>query len=78
MNDDPDIEYNAFDMNGVSGDAISELAQHLLELADHLPEEDPKFDEMIKAVREKEQMSNNKIMLFSTLTERSSPCPVTS
>jgi ATP-dependent helicase HepA len=66
MNDDPEIEYSAFDMDDKSGDIISTLAKRLLELADNLPDEDPKFDETLKVINKKQSMQNNKIMLFST------------
>lgn len=66
LNDDPEIEYAAFDMDGKSGDVISDLAKHLLELADNLPDDDPKFDETIKVISKKQEMPNNKIMLFSS------------
>lgn len=66
LNDDPEIDYSAFDMDGRSTDVISSLAKRLLELADNLPDEDPKFDETIKVINRKQEMPNNKIMLFST------------
>lgn len=66
LNDDPEMDYSAFDMDGRSGDVISSLAKRLLELADNLPSEDPKFDETIKVINKKQEMQNNKIMLFST------------
>lgn len=66
INDDPEIEYSSFSMEGNSGDAISSLAQNLLEMADNLPADDPKFDEVVKIIVKKQQMDNNKIMLFST------------
>ncbi len=66
MNDDPEMDFSGFDMSGNSGDIISSLAKKLLELADNLPDEDPKFDETLKVISKKQEMSNNKIMLFST------------
>lgn len=66
MNDDPEMDYSSFDSDGRSGDAISSLAQRVLKLADNLPEEDPKFDETIKVISKKQEMPNNKIMMFST------------
>ena len=35
-------------------------------MADNLPEEDPKFDQMMEAIMEKQKQDNNKIILFST------------
>ena len=66
MNDDPEIDYSFLDKDGKSGDALSVMAKRLLTLADHLPEEDPKFDETLKIIQKKQEMQNNKIMLFST------------
>ena len=66
MNDDPDIEYNAFDVDENANDVISALAETVLSLADNLPSEDPKFEETLKIIQLKQDMPNNKIMLFST------------
>lgn len=35
-------------------------------MADHLPEEDPKFEQMMSAIKEKQSLENNKIIIFST------------
>lgn len=66
LNDDPDIEFGGFNMNGSSGDSISSLAASILSLADNLPPEDPKLEETLKIIELKQEMPNNKIMLFST------------
>lgn len=66
INDDPETEFSVFDTDGRSGDVISSLAKRLLELADDLPDEDPKLEETLKVISRKQKMSNNKIMLFST------------
>lgn len=66
LNDDPDIEFGGFSMDGSSDDAISSLAANILRLADNLPSEDPKLEETLKIIELKQEMPNNKIMLFST------------
>lgn len=66
LNDNPDIGYWGFSMDGTSEDAISSLAANILKLADNLPSEDPKFEETLKIIQVKQEMPNNKIMLFST------------
>lgn len=66
LNDDPDIEFGGFSMDGSSDDAISSLAANILRLADNLPPEDPKLEETLKIIELKQEMPNNKIMLFST------------
>lgn len=45
---------------------LSAMASHVLELADSLPEEDPKFDSVLEIIKEKQTVENNKIILFST------------
>ena len=45
---------------------LSAMASHVLELADSLPEEDPKFDSVLEIIKEKQTAENNKIILFST------------
>lgn len=35
-------------------------------MAENLPEEDPKFDQMMTVIREKQTVENNKIIIFST------------
>ncbi len=66
MNDDPESDFSAFDADGKCGDVFSSLAKKLLDLADNLPDEDPKFDETVKVISKKQELANNKIMLFST------------
>ena len=62
--DDPEVDLSVFD--GEAGNAISAMAKKLLDMAGRLPDEDPKFDETLKIIRQKQEMQNNKIMLFST------------
>ena len=67
MEDDPDLDYSprfAFDRADAS--VLAGMAQNLLTMADNLPEEDPKFDQMLEAIMEKQKQENNKIILFST------------
>lgn len=42
------------------------ITDHILELADNLPDDDPKFDSILEIIRAKQQLENNKIILFST------------
>lgn len=64
--DDPEIDIEAIDFDGMSIDALKQLSNHVLELADNLPEEDPKFDQLMEVIQEKQLEENNKIILFST------------
>lgn len=66
MVDDPDVDIEEFDLDGKASSALMSLAQHVLELADNLPDDDPKFDSIIKIIEEKQKLDNNKIILFST------------
>lgn len=64
--DDPEIDIEAIDFDGMSIDTLKQLSNHVLELADNLPEEDPKFDQLMEVIQEKQLEENNKIILFST------------
>ena len=67
MEDDPDLDYSpGFIFDGTDANALEALAQNLLAMADNLPDEDPKFDQMLEAIMEKQKQENNKIILFST------------
>lgn len=66
LNDDSAIEFGGFNVDGFSGDAISSLAANILRMADDLPQEDPKLEKTLKLIELKQEMPNNKIMLFST------------
>lgn len=66
IEDDPDNEMPGFEFEGASAGALEALAQNLLQMADNLPTEDPKFDQMMTAIQEKQKQENNKIILFST------------
>lgn len=64
--EDPDIDSDEFDVDGNATSELAKLAQQVLSLADQLPEEDPKFDSVVKIIEEKQKQDNNKIILFST------------
>jgi len=66
MVDDPDVDLDEYDLDSTPTDALMALAKHVLELADRLPDDDPKFDSVIKIIEEKQKAENNKIILFST------------
>ncbi|MCM1214750.1 MAG: SNF2-related protein [Lachnospiraceae bacterium] len=66
MDGDSDSEMPGFEFSGTGAGALEELAQNLLQMADSLPEEDPKFDQMMTVIREKQAAENNKIIIFST------------
>lgn len=66
IEDDQDNEMPGFEFTGANASALEELASKLLDMADHLPEEDPKFDQMMTAIQEKQMLENNKIIIFST------------
>lgn len=66
IDEDPDSEMPGFEFSGTGAEILKELVQNLLQMADNLPEEDPKFDQMMTAIREKQNVENNKIIIFST------------
>ncbi|WP_308681029.1 helicase-related protein [Stomatobaculum longum] len=67
MEDDLNLDYSpVFAFDGADASALARMAQNLLTMADNLPEEDPKFDQMLEAIMEKQKQDNNKIILFST------------
>ena len=66
MVDDPDIDMDEYDLDAKATSTLMALAHHVLELADLLPEEDPKFDSILKIIDEKQKLDNNKIILFSS------------
>ena len=66
LEDDPDMDSPGFTFEGADARALEDLAQNLLTMADNLPEEDPKFDQMLEAIMEKQKQENNKIIIFST------------
>lgn len=67
LEDDPDLDYSpGFAFDGADASALAEMSQNLLNMADNLPKEDPKFDQMLETIMEKQKQDNNKIILFST------------
>ena len=66
INDDPEIDSDDLHIDEKSSGLLERLAKHVLSLADHIPDEDPKFDQMLELIREKQCYENNKIMIFST------------
>lgn len=64
--EDPDVEIDEYDLDEESTSELLQLAQHILEVVDDLPDDDPKFDSALKVIEEKQQLDNNKIILFST------------
>ena len=66
IEEDPDVEIPEFEFSGTDASTLEKLASEVLNMADHLPNEDPKFDEMMTAITEKQSLKNNKIIIFST------------
>lgn len=64
--DDPEIDVEDLNLDNSTVDALKNMAQNVLSLANDLPEQDPKFDAMLDIVMKKQQEENNKILLFST------------
>lgn len=64
--DDPEVDVESLNLDNSSVDALRNMSQNVLALAENLPDEDPKFDAMLDLVLEKQQEQNNKILVFST------------
>lgn len=61
-----DIDLPDIIADEASINTVSSLSRKLLNLADNLPDEDPKFEETYKIICKKQELENNKIMIFST------------
>lgn len=61
-----EIDIDKLDFDEMSIGTLKKLAGHVLVMADNLPDEDPKFEQLLDIVREKQQAENNKIIIFST------------
>ncbi len=66
LEDDPDTEGPGYSFDSKSQDILIGLALKIMEKAENLPTEDSKFDLMMTAIREKQSLDNNKIIIFST------------
>ena len=66
MVEDPDVDLDEYDLDAKATSILMSLAQHVLNLADMLPEEDPKLESVLKIIDEKQKQDNNKIILFSS------------
>ncbi len=66
MIDDPEYDYDGDELSDSELEAFRSIAENILELADNLPEYDPKFDDVLRIIKEKQKSENNKIILFST------------
>ena len=64
--DDPEIDVDDFDLENNAALALVNLAKNVIQLADNLPEEDPKFESVQKIIEEKQKLNNNKVILFSS------------
>lgn len=66
MTDDPELDEEEFSFDGKVSSLLQAMAAQVIELAENLPEEDPKFDSVLHIIEEKQKQENNKIILFST------------
>jgi SNF2 family DNA or RNA helicase len=66
MTEDPELDEEEFSFDGKVSSLLQAMAAQVIELAENLPEEDPKFDSVLHIIEEKQKQENNKIILFST------------
>ena len=65
--DDPEVDAEVLSLDSEAySETFGKAAKRLLELADNLPDDDPKFDSLLKIINEKQEQENNKIIIFST------------
>ena len=58
-------EYD-FELNSDEENSLFELADEIDKLSGNLPQDDPKFDQMLEVIREKQSMENNRVIIFSS------------
>ena len=66
MNDDPELDFEDYDLDSDSSETLVRLAKNVLALAEALPDRDPKIEKVYEIIQQKQADGNNKIMLFST------------
>lgn len=66
ITDDGDYDPDELNLSDAASGELASLAQHLLDMADNLPDEDPKIEELIRIINDKQKFDNNKIILFSS------------
>ena len=66
MVEDPDVDLDEYDLDAKATTTLMSLAHRVLELADSLPEYDPKYESILTVIDEKQKQDNNKIILFSS------------
>lgn len=66
MVEDPDVDLDEYNLDDKATSTLMSLAQRVLSLAELLPDDDPKFNSVLKIIDEKQKFANNKIILFSS------------
>lgn len=64
--DDPYNDIEEFSLSDDSYGVLGDLARQLIDLAENLPNDDPKFESLFDIIAEKQNQDNNKIIIFST------------
>lgn len=64
--DDDEVDIDESDLDEKTKSTLMSLAHRVLKLADKLPDEDPKFDSILRVIDEKQKLDNNKVILFSS------------
>lgn len=66
LSDITEFDIDEMNLNIKLGATLEKLATKVLELADNLPEEDTKLENLLRIIKEKQKEENNKIIIFST------------
>lgn len=65
--EDPEVDIEDLTLDeGSMASTIKELSHSILQMADDLPVDDPKFEGAMHAIQNKQKDENNKIIIFST------------
>lgn len=66
ISDDPFLDIDNIQLDNSSTSVLLSLARDVINTAENLPDDDPKFDSVLNIINEKQKEENNKIILFST------------
>ena len=64
--DDPELDFDEIGEIDLSTGDLHSRAEEIINLAENLPDDDPKFEALINVIMEKQGQEKNKIMIFST------------
>lgn len=66
LEEDLDYDSPGIPLTGERAKLLEQLANKIINMAQDLPDDDPKFDKMLEVIMEKQKQENNKVIIFST------------